>query len=182
MPAPRKPRVGISACLLGRKVRYDGREKRAGALLAQLGPRVTWVPVCPELELGLGVPRPPIGLAGRAASPRLVVIESGEDLTAAMRRFAARRLSELAALDLDGWITKAGSPSCGLVGVPVRTGGGRARRGTGLFVAALRRGWPDLPIAEERRLVDAAARARFLARVQAHRRRRLGPPPRRRRG
>ncbi|HSN14400.1 MAG TPA: DUF523 domain-containing protein, partial [Anaeromyxobacteraceae bacterium] len=87
MAAARKPRVGISACLLGRAVRWDGRDKRADALLRTLGPRVTWVPVCPEVELGLGVPREPIRLEGRRTAPRLVGVESGTDLSAAMRRW-----------------------------------------------------------------------------------------------
>jgi uncharacterized protein YbbK (DUF523 family) len=182
--ALRKARVGISACLLGRKVRFDGRDKLAPALLEAMGPFVRWIPVCPEVELGLGVPREPIQLAGRSASPRLVVVASGDDLTAAMRRWTEARLAELSALELDGWVTKAGSPSCGLRGVPVHAarGGLPVRRGVGFFVRALRRRWPDLPIEEEGRLADPVARRRFLARVLAHQRGRRTPPPRRRGG
>lgn len=174
MAKPSTPRVGISSCLVGLPVRWDGRDKRAAGLLAALGPHVTWVPVCPEVELGLGVPREPIRLVGPVAAPRLVGVRSGRGLTLAMRRWTERRLDELSALGLDGWITKADSPSCGLRGVPIHpAGGGAARHGPGLFARALRRRWPDLPIEEEGRLEDPGVRARFLARVEARHRARL---------
>src|SRR5437867_8270240 len=83
-----KIRLGVSACLLGARVRYAGGHKRAGALLRALGADVEWVPVCPEVELGLGVPRPPIVLVGSPSSLRLVEPESGRDLTGPMRRLA----------------------------------------------------------------------------------------------
>lgn len=180
-----KPRVGISACLLGRKVRWDGRDKRATAILASLGPAVSWIPVCPELELGLGVPREPIQLVGNPGSPRLLGVESGADHTREMRRWAERRIAELTALGLDGWIAKRGSPSCGLRRLPVHgEGGGAARRsGRGAFVGLLRERLPDLPIEEEGTLEDPAARRHFLARVRAHRlARATTPPASRRRG
>ena len=79
-------RVGISACLLGERVRWDGRDKRDRFLVDALGPFVEWIPVCPEVEIGLGVPRDPIRLAGDARAPRLVVERTGEDLTTRMRR------------------------------------------------------------------------------------------------
>src|SRR5881296_3235775 len=95
--------------------RYTTRRDagRKGPGVETLGPRVEWVPVCPEVELGLGVPRPPIRLEGDARAPRLVVAATGEDLTARMRRFAEARLEALARLDLDGYVLKRASPSCG---------------------------------------------------------------------
>jgi uncharacterized protein YbbK (DUF523 family) len=163
--AARKVRLGISSCLLGERVRYDGGEKRHPLLLEALGPLVEWVPVCPEVELGLGVPREPIQLVGSPESPRLVGVRSGADHTEAMRRYAERRVEALAALGLDGWVTKDRSPSCGLRGVPVAAvrGGPPAAEGTGLFLRALRARLPDLPIADERQLEDEGFRSRFLA-------------------
>src|SRR5262245_15015234 len=95
-------RVGVSACLLGHEVRYDGGHKRDAFLTETLAPYVEWVPVCPELELGLGVPRESIRLEGSARAPRLVGVTSRTDHTAAMARFAARRVGALARLDLSG--------------------------------------------------------------------------------
>src|SRR5512140_1748762 len=111
--APARIRIGVSSCLLGKKVRYDGQHKRDPFLTETLDPFVEWVPVCPELELGLGVPREPIRLVGRPEAPR-VAERSGTDHTAAMRAFAEARVATLAAEDLAGWITKKDSPSCGM--------------------------------------------------------------------
>lgn len=170
MDGGRKPRIGISSCLLGERVRWDGGDKRHAALLEALGPRVEWVAVCPEAELGLGVPREPIELAGPPSAPRLRAVRSGMDLTEAMRRWAERRVAEVAALGIDGWIAKARSPSCGLSGVLVRAESGRLREeGVGLFVRVLRARLPELPIVEEGELGDAAACERFLRACLARR-------------
>ncbi|HZA13326.1 MAG TPA: DUF523 domain-containing protein, partial [Myxococcaceae bacterium] len=107
-----RPRVGISACLLGHAVRWDGAHKRDGWLVDVLGPRVEWVPVCPEMEVGLGVPREPIRLVGDPRAPRLIS-ESGNDLTERMQSWVRRRTGELAALALAGYVLKSNSPSCG---------------------------------------------------------------------
>src|SRR2546426_11459453 len=107
-------RLGISACLLGHEVRYDGGHKRDPLLVETLGRFVEWVPVCPEVELGLGVPREPIRLEGNPAAPRLVAVNSRTDLTAAMRRLAHARAQQLARLDLAGYVLKMDSPSCGM--------------------------------------------------------------------
>src|SRR5437870_10585264 len=109
-------RLGISACLLGQAVRYDGGHKRDPFLAEVLGRHVEWVPVCPEVELGLGVPREPIRLEGDPARPRLVAPGSGRDLTESMARLARRRCAELSRLDLSGYVLKTGSPSCGMEG------------------------------------------------------------------
>ena len=156
-----RPRVAISACLLGRAVRWDGGHKRAPDLLAALGRRVEWVPVCPEVELGLGVPREPIGLVGATRAPRLVALESGRDLTASMRRFADARIATLANQGVSGFVAKSRSPSCGVDDV---------RGGAGLFTRTLRTRMPLLPVADERHLDTAARRAEFLRRVLAYQR------------
>ena len=103
-PGRARLRVGISACLLGDAVRWDGGHKRDPLLVDGLGPWVEWVRVCPELELGLGVPRESIHLAGNPRAPRLVGVRSGTDHTAAMLRLARRRVAELARLDLAGYV------------------------------------------------------------------------------
>lgn len=165
-----RPRVGISSCLLGEKVRWDGGDRRHALLLETLGPLVEWVAVCPETELGLGVPREPIGLVGEVGAPRLVGERTSADYTDAMARWAERRVEQLAAAGLDGWVTKARSPSCGLRDVPVRAvDGGLRDSGVGAFVRALRARLPALPIAEEGELEDAEVRARFLEACRAHR-------------
>jgi uncharacterized protein YbbK (DUF523 family) len=172
MPEEKTLRLGISACLLGAAVRWDGGHQRDAFLVEVLGPRVEWVPVCPEVELGLGVPRPPIQLAGDARVPRLVVAATGEGLTARMHRFAEARLDELARLDLHGDVLKRASPSCGPGDVPVHgAAGDTSERGAGLFAQGLGARFPDLPIEDEGRLADPAVRARFLERVAARSRR-----------
>src|SRR5437867_1578905 len=134
---PTPLRLGISACLLGQAVRYDGGHKRDPFLAETLGRFVEWVPVCPEVELGLGVPREPIRLEGDPAAPRLVAAKSRRDLTRAMTRLARARAAELARLDLVGYVFKKDSPSCGMERVRVHGGGRPRRRGTGLFERAL---------------------------------------------
>lgn len=164
-------RVGVSACLLGEPVRYDGGHKRSVVLVELLGPRFTWVPVCPEIEIGLGAPREPVRLAGDPRAPRLRSVQSARDLTSEMTAYAQRRAQELAALHIAGYVLKSASPSCGLRDVPVWGDGGAnraSRPGRGLFAAALTAAWPGLPVAEEGDLAEPAAREDFVARVLAH--------------
>ncbi|MSP63080.1 MAG: DUF523 domain-containing protein [Myxococcales bacterium] len=160
-------RVAVSSCLLGEPVRWDGGHKRDGFVTDILASLVEIVPVCPEVELGMGTPRPPVDLVRVGASLRMLG-QGGADHTEAMARFSSRRLDELG--PVDGWVFKAGSPSCGVDQVPVRgEGGGVARDGRGLFAAAVRERFPLLPIEDESGLADPARRASFLARVLAHR-------------
>ena len=165
-------RIGISSCLLGDEVRFDGGHKRDAPLLEAFAPHVEWVRVCPEVEIGMGVPREPVRLVQSGGDLRMIAVHTGTDHTEAMRAFAARRVQALAAMDLRGYVLKSDSPSCGLHGVKVfDVNGGDAepiRRGTGLFAAALTSAFPDLPIAEERQLADPASRASFLDRVSAY--------------
>lgn len=164
-------RLGVSACLLGQAVRYDGSHKRDRFLTEVLGAFVEWVPVCPEVEAGLGLPRPPMRLVRDGGEVHLVEIRSGRDHTRALRRQAARRVRALRELELCGYVLKQGSPSCGARQVPLQGGGGRAsRRGTGLFAEALMRALPCLPVEEEGRLEDPARRENFIERVFAYRR------------
>jgi uncharacterized protein YbbK (DUF523 family) len=174
MSERRRLRLGVSACLLGENVRWDGRNKRDPFVVEVLGPFVEWVPVCPEQELGLGVPREPIRLVGRPSAPRLVAEASGVEHTRAMLRFAEARVRQLARLELDGYVTKRDSPSCGLSAVPVHParGGPPRRSGTGLFARVLARRMPHLPIEEEPALADVAVLVGFVRRALACRARR----------
>ena len=160
----------MSSCLLGSEVRYDGQHKRSAFLVDVLGAFVEWVPVCPEVELGLGVPREPIRLVGSSSAPRLVAERSGTDHTEAMQRFARTRVRELERLDLAGYVTKKASPSCGLERVRVHgaKGGPPRRDGVGLFARALREAMPLLPIEEEGRLEDPALRESFIESIFAY--------------
>jgi uncharacterized protein YbgA (DUF1722 family)/uncharacterized protein YbbK (DUF523 family) len=166
---PTTLRLGISACLLGREVRHDGGHKRDPFLVETLGAFVEWVPVCPELELGLGVPREPIRLEGSPRAPRLVAPKSGTDHTEAMARFARARVADLARLDLSGYVLKKDSPSCGMERVRVW---GRsavpARTGIGAFARVLLEALPLLPVEEEGRLHDPRLRDNFVERVFAY--------------
>ena len=178
MTAPVRPRVGVSECLLGREVRYDAGHKRNQFLTEALAPHVEWVPVCPELEVGMGVPREPVQLVGPRDRPRMIARRSGADWTERMEEWAARRIQELAALSLDGYVLKKGSPSCGLERVVLHREdtGGAAPAGTGLFAAALRRGLPALPLTEEGWLFDERRRESFLHRIFTHARLRAALP------
>jgi len=167
MPVP--VRIGISQCLLGEHVRYDGGHKRDGLLLEALGRYVEWVPVCPEVELGLGTPREPMRLVGDPHAPRLVTINTGVDHTDAMNRFASQRVRELETLNLSGFVFKSGSPSCGIGGVPLfSTEGMETPDGAGLFAQAFMQHFPDMPVEEESRLHDPQAIENFLERVRAY--------------
>jgi uncharacterized protein YbbK (DUF523 family) len=161
------PRVGISACLLGAPVRYDGADKRLPSLAEEWRGQVEWVPVCPEVEVGMPVPREPIRLERGASGIRLVATASGTDWTDAMRAFAAQRLRRLG--ELSGYVFKARSPSCGPLGVPLLSREGQwLEDSVGRFAAAVTAAMPDLPVSDEDGLADPASRAAFLRRVQAH--------------
>lgn len=171
-------RVGVSACLLGRAVRYDAQHKRDAFLVDELGPFVTFVPVCPEVEVGMSVPRETLRLVrareGRADSTRLVS-RSGEDWTARMTSYARARVAGLVREDLSGYVLKKDSPSCGLLRVKrydERAGDASPaqRDGQGLFAAELRRVMPDLPVEEEGRLCDPKLRENFIERLFAYHR------------
>ena len=163
-----KIRLGVSACLLGEAVRHDGGHKKDPFLTDTLGPFVEWIPVCPEVEIGLGIPRDTIRLVGDRAAPRLVVEKTGRDLTEPMRRYAATKTRELEALGLHGYVLKRASPSCGLFRVRVyHASGVSSGGGQGLYARALVERFPALPVEEEGRLTDAAIRDNFIERVWA---------------
>jgi uncharacterized protein YbgA (DUF1722 family)/uncharacterized protein YbbK (DUF523 family) len=170
-PALDRVRIGISACLLGSEVRFDGGHKRDAFLAETFGRHVEWVPVCPEVELGLGVPRPALRLERAADGIRLLMPKTNEDHSEAMRAYARRRVAGLAAQDLCGYVFKNDSPSCGMERVRVYEPSGiPTRSGRGLFAEALIERLPLLPVEEEGRLNDPRLRDNFVERVFAYRR------------
>ena len=174
-------RVGVSRCLLGDEVRFDGQHKRDAFLTDTLAPFVSWVPVCPELEAGLGVPREPVRLVADprgGGALRVVGTTSGADQTAVLEKHARARSAELATLDLAGFVLKKDSPSCGLFRVRIHAGersagGGPSRTGRGVFATVLCETLPRLPVEEEGRLHDPVLRENFIERLFAHQRLRL---------
>lgn len=168
---PGRIRVGVSACLLGQNVRWDGGHKRDRFLTDVLARWIEFVPVCPEVGIGLPTPRPTLRLVGSPKAPRIVNPRTDEDYTEDMAAFARSELEKLASDDLCGFVLKKDSPSCGLQRVRVYGKGGVPNRdGRGLFAEALTDRFPELPIEEEGRLNDPVLRESFLERLFALRR------------
>jgi uncharacterized protein YbgA (DUF1722 family)/uncharacterized protein YbbK (DUF523 family) len=160
-------RIGISSCLLGQKVRYDGGHQRDAVITDLFGRHFAWVPVCPEVESGMGVPREPVRLEGDPDRPNLVGVKTGADHTRKMERFSRARVKALQALGLSGYILKARSPSCGMARVKLYGEGGTfaGRKATGIFARRLLTAMPHLPVEEEGRLRDPGIRENFITRV-----------------
>lgn len=159
-------RILVSSCLLGERVRYDGGHKRDDFVADTLRPFVEYVPVCPEVDCGLPVPREAMRLVDGPAGPRLVTGRSGVDRTGRMTAWARGRLRELEALDLCGYICKKDSPSSGMARVKVYGESGvPSRSGAGLFTGLFMERFPLIPVEEEGRLKDPALRENFVERV-----------------
>jgi uncharacterized protein YbgA (DUF1722 family)/uncharacterized protein YbbK (DUF523 family) len=168
---PAAIRIGISSCLLGCKVRFDGGHKKDDFLVGTFGRWVEWLPVCPEVEVGMGTPRESIRLVREGAEVRLVAPKSGRDWTAPMREYSARRTAALDGAGLCGYVLKKDSPSCGMERVKVHTPGAMPRKdGRGVFAEALLERFPNLPVEEEGRLCDPHLRDNFVERVFAYHR------------
>jgi len=165
-------RIGVSSCILGEEVRWNGGHARQRWVTDTFGQFVEYVPVCPEVEVGMGVPRPTVRLQSVGGEVHMVDPKSGVDWTSAMNRLSRRRVSEFADLDLCGFILKKDSPTCGMERVKVvhESGGGSSKDGEGLFAVALRQRYPHLPLEEDGRLNDAKLRENFVERVFAYRR------------
>jgi len=169
--APTPIRIGISACLLGDAVRFDGGHKRDSFLTDTLGPFVEWLKVCPEVEVGMGTPRETLRLYRDGDAVRMLTTRTQIDHTDNMMRWAKRRVERLAAEDLSGYVLKKDSPSCGMERVKVySTRGMPERTGRGLFATVLLARLPNLPVEEEGRLSDPRLRENFIERVFAYRR------------
>lgn len=163
-----KIRIGISRCLLGEKVRYDGGHRRDRFITDTLGIYLEFVPVCPEVECGLGVPREAMHLEGNPAHPRLVTIRTKTDHTETMKNWARRRIAELENEGLCGFIFKSGSPSSGMEQVKIYQDHGKAlKTGVGIFAREFMSRFPLLPVEEDRRLHDHRIRENFIERIFA---------------
>lgn len=159
-------RIGISACLLGQPVRYDGGHKHDRYLTDTLGQYLEFVPVCPEVEAGFPTPRESFRLVGDPENPRLVTTRTQLDYTERMTAWAGRRVRELEKEDLCGFIFKRGSPNSGLIRVKVYNPKGMAeKKGVGIFARAFTRHFPLLPVEEEGRLNDPKLREMFIEQI-----------------
>ncbi len=163
-----KIRLGISTCLLGERVRYDGGHKLDRFLTDTLGQYVDYIAVCPEVECGFETPREPLRLVGNPQSPRLVTTRSNQDHTERMTGWARKRVEELGKEDLCGFIFKGGSPSSGMERVKVYDRNGTPTEvGVGIFARVFMERFPLLPVEEEGRLHDPKLRENFIERIFA---------------
>ena len=164
-------RIGISSCLLGEKVRFDAGHKKDVYLTDILGKYFEWVPVCPELEVGMGVPRESVRLVGKPDHPRMAGVKTGADWTERMLKFSDQRITELSKLNLCGYIFKSKSPSCGIERIRIYTEQGMpGGNGRGLFANAFMNTFPLIPVEDEGRLNDLPIRESFIVRVFSYHR------------
>ena len=162
----KKIRLGISRCLLGDKVRFDGSHKLDRYLVDTLGAYVEYVPVCPEVECGLSVPRETMRLVGNPGAPRLVTSKTNRDQTERMLNWAGTRLQALEKEGLCGFIFKSKSPSSGMERVKLYDRNGvPSNRGVGIFAGEFMKHYPFLPVEEDGRLHDARIKENFIERI-----------------
>ena len=166
------PYVGVSSCLLGEMVRYDGSHKRNRTVRELAAEGLHFIPFCPEVEIGLGVPREPIQLVQTAAGTRCLGTKTKTlDVTESLNNLATQQRW---ADSLSGYIFKARSPSCGLSDVPILRGRNRANNGQGLFAARIKQTYPALPIADENQLENLEFRQDFIVRIQVYHQQQFG--------
>ncbi|MBU0676941.1 MAG: DUF523 domain-containing protein [Verrucomicrobia bacterium] len=160
-------RVGISSCLLGINVRYDGGHRKDAALVSLLQSVFELIPVCPEVGVGMSVPREPVDLIGPVEAPRMIGRETGEDWCGRMNAFARETTDRLLRDGVCGFILKSRSPSCGKGSAKVLSASGKSHvPGSGLFTKALMTYAPDLPVEESETLHDPVAREKFIEAVR----------------
>jgi uncharacterized protein YbgA (DUF1722 family)/uncharacterized protein YbbK (DUF523 family) len=163
-----KIKLGVSSCLLGNQVRYDGGHKLDRFLTDTLGKYIEYMPVCPEVECGLGIPRKSMRLEGNPDSPRLIITTTREDLTERMESFARKRVVQLEKEDLCGFIFKSDSPSSGMERVKIYNEKSMAvKNGVGIFARIFMEHFPLLPVEDEGRLHDPGLRENFIERIFA---------------
>ncbi|QPJ64685.1 MAG: DUF523 and DUF1722 domain-containing protein [Candidatus Nitrohelix vancouverensis] len=167
-----KIKIGVSSCLVGEKVRWNGDHKQDRFVREMLGAYFEYVPVCPEVEVGMGVPRETVALYGELDSPKMISKKSRKDWTKPMRSYLKDRINGLSDDALCGYIFKSKSPSCGLGRVPVYTemGSAKVRHGPGMFADAFMKAFPLIPVEDEGRLNDARLRENFIVRVFCYQR------------
>ncbi len=162
-----KIKIGVSSCLIGEKVRWNGDHKQNRYVKETLCKYFEYVPVCPEVEVGMGIPRKTVALYGKPEKPKMISKKNKTDWTGRMNRYAKGRIKELAEEDLCGYIFKSKSPSCGLARIPVydESDSSKARHRSGLFAAAFIKANPLVPTEDEGRLTDPRFRENFIVRV-----------------
>ncbi len=162
-----KIKIGVSSCLIGEKVRWNGDHKQNRYVRDVLGGHFEYVPVCPEVEAGMGVPRETVALYGEIENPRMISKKTQVDWTDRMNRYTTERLKQLSGENICGYVFKSKSPSCGLGRVPVyrEFGSDYARHRGGLFYSAYNKAFPLIPTEDEGRLNDAKIRENFIVRV-----------------
>ena len=161
-----KIKLSISTCLLGENVRYDGGHKLDRFLTDTLGQYVEYVPVCPEVECGLSIPREAMHLEGNPDSPRLITTRTKQDMTNPMVQWARKRVIDLEKEDLCGFIFKSDSPSSGMERVKVYNEKGMpVKKGVGMFARIFMEHFPLLPVEDEGRLHDPNLRENFIERI-----------------
>jgi len=163
-----RPRIAVSSCLLGNPVRYDGTDKFNDLICNQFAKQFKLVAICPEVDAGLGLPRPPVRLTGNPRQPLALGVEDATlDVTATLTRFAHSWLAQ--AKTISGLILKSGSPSCGLWDTPIFDPDGKIQsRGPGLFSRIVIQHYPQLPVDDETRLAEPRHCATFIRRVQQY--------------
>jgi uncharacterized protein YbbK (DUF523 family) len=162
-----KIKIGISSCLLGNAVRYDGGHKFDHYLRDTFGQFVEWVAICPEVEAGLSVPREPMQLITDGIRTRLITVETGRDQTDLLTRWAGIAMKRLEQERVRGFVFKARSPSCGVRDTPFFSAAGEiVGERAGLFAETVMNRFPSLPVEDEERLRDSRVREEFLKRVQ----------------
>ena len=166
-----KIKLGISSCLLGEKVRYDGGHKLDRFLTDTLGKYVVYVPVCPEVECGLGVPRKSMRLEGEPDSLCLIITETGQDMTKRMMNWAQKSMIQLEKEDIRGFIFKSDSPSCGIKKVKIYNEKSMTvDAGVGIFAQIFIKHFPFLPVQDEESLHDSSLRENFIVKLQFRKR------------
>ena len=164
-------KIGVSSCLLGKEVRYNGGHSLDRYVNGTLSNYFTFIDVCPEVEAGFGIPRETMRLVGDPDAPRLLTTKTKKDFTDQMQNWAKRRIMELEKEDLCGFIFKKGSPSSGMERVRVYSDRGMpSNRGRGMFARAFMDHFPLIPAEEDGRLNDSTLRENFIERIFALRR------------
>lgn len=165
-----RPLIGISSCLVGQKVRYDGTAKRNSWLVDQFGEHVDYRPICPEMAIGMPTPRPPIRLVGTPGETRVVGVDDPSvDVTKKLEDFALTTAGDLRAVS--GYVFMSKSPSCGMERVKLYNANGHGeKKGVGAYARVIMASLPNLPCEEEGRLNDPMLRENFVNRVYAYRR------------
>ncbi len=157
--------IGISSCLLGSPVRYDGGHAKDTYLVNTWGKYFEYLPICPELEAGLGVPREPMRLEGDPENPSLVAVNTRRDITEILHNWAYKKVEALKGIPLSGFIFKSKSPSCGVEGVKVYGKDGVVKKGIGIFATYFIKTFPFVPVEEDAKLTDIDVRENFIERV-----------------